>query len=224
MFDTCALDSDVILKFGRYRAIELLLAVTSFGGTPPAIVAAARFACRQRARRWARADPAVGAAIDDILVCVRLEEPSDDDIALAADLEEAGIRGGLAFDPGESLLFAMAAARPGRLSVTGDKRAITALGTIGQPLLHDRIACFEQLLATIMASGHGGALRAAVCAASEVDRNAAICFQCHSDGPNAPMIIEALTSYIEALRRRVPELLLPGRDWSAEIAQEDRER
>lgn len=74
-----------------------------------------------------------------------------------------------------------------------------------------------------MAAGHGGVLRAAVCAASEVDRSATIGFQCHSGGPNAPTIIDALTSYIEALRRRAPELLLPERDWSAEIAQEDRE-
>lgn len=224
MFESCALDSDIVLKFGRYCSSDLLFMVTSFGDRAPLIVSAARFACRARARRWAVADPEIGVTIENILARVRLIEPSSDDIAVAADLEEARQRRGLALDAGESLLFAITAARPGLFSVTGDKRAIAALGAIGLPGLNSRIACFEQLLATLMAYGQGGALRAAVCADATVDRTAAICFQCQATGVDDATVVGALVSYIEALRGQAPNLLLPGSEWSAEVSEEHRER
>lgn len=146
------LDSDVITKLCVY-AIEPWSKGRSLAARRISTSASTKFIIpkrisRARINRGKEAARAVWTSFETV---AEFLEPSEYELAIAADLELIAQRNGLAFDTGESLLVTMLTERRGRLLVSGDKRAIEALFHLGG--LHGsaagaagKIACFEQLI------------------------------------------------------------------------------
>lgn len=173
---------------------------------------------RARLVRWRslRDRAAAQARFEDLVEHVTWIEPTGDEVRLAAELEERALRGGFELDGGESQLAAIMIVRGSPLLLTGDKRAIVALGATASGRVDGRLACLEQLLATMCAVLGPDAVRVSVCAEPSVDRAASIAFSCRGpSGDPAP----ALSSYVRHLRERSPALA-NGDGLSAIVLQE----
>ena len=177
-------DNDIYIKCCCYDLSEEMVEHLTIGGTPPAMLAVGRFVVRNRLQRHQRASEPERAlaAFNRILEKVELLEPTEKELDIAADLEQAALESGLELDAGESQLFAILQKRELPLMVTGDKRAISALEHIvGDPSPSGCIACFEQLVLTMLSQLDIERIRTAVCREKTVDRTMAICFSGLSD-------------------------------------------
>ena len=132
-------------------------------------------------------------------------------------MQEAAQRLGLPLDGGESQLLAVVLHRAGALMLTGDKRAIGAGETVLKEIgsvrdAEGRLACLEQMLASLATQlGHDVA-RDAICSDAGADATLTICYACHADGCSQAECLAGLESYQAALRAAAPTLLAPGRD------------
>lgn len=216
------IDNDVVLKMCAYLVAEELVQVASMDAVPPAILAIAKFTLRNRVER-SRAikdKAAVKEALELALAKVRHLEPTQEEIEIAADLEQEAAMLGLAFDGGESQLTAMLLKRNGSALVTGDKRAINALAKINPPEIHRRIGCLEQLIASVATQFGVGRVREGVCAERDCDKAITASFACSSSTLSLPELMVGLRSYINFLRKEAGELLLLSDDLSAIVPKE----
>lgn len=142
------LDTDVLIKLAAYGLLDTIAHPGCAAGCDrrTGLVAAAAFVARKRLPRKA-ADP-TGAVtrLEAFLAAAAALEPTADELALAAELEEAATRVGLDLDVGESQLCAIAVSRNRPVILTGDKRAIVAveqlLNAVGAMIgLVRRMAC-----------------------------------------------------------------------------------
>lgn len=212
------LDNDVVLKVCSYGAARELLDVTSVDGTPPAILALARFTLRslaERSRVLANKERAKRSLLV-VLAETRALEPTPEEIERAADLEREAAEANLSFDSGESQLISMLLARGGVAFLTGDKRAVRAIAHILPSLAH-RVGCLEQVVSSVLKRAGVEPLRSAVCGERSADRAISICFQCAQENIDLEAILAGLRSYSESLRAEVDHLLLEGDDISASI-------
>lgn len=225
MPDLLLVDNDIILKACRFALAPDLVALLAPRGRA-AILGSATFVLRSRlARKKDVADQSSAtAALDALLLTMPAVEPADGEVMLAAQFEELAQTLGLALDGGESLLFAILILRPAALMVTGDKRAIAAAEIVHLRLLTaagpaaGKVACLEQVMATLLKALGPDALRKRVCADPEADKTLAICFGCASASFSGANAEEGLRSYVGAVRRSAPTLLLPSDDLSAFLA------
>jgi hypothetical protein len=139
-------------------------------------------------------------------------EPEARELTLAAILELSAQRRGISFDTGESQLLAILVYRNARILLTGDKRAITALGLLAAEhaeaaAVAGRVACLEQLFIGLLKTVGGVALRSSVCAEPRADRMLSISFQCSSGAADDSTYLEGLTSYLNHLRQHSGEVL-----------------
>ena len=143
-------------------------------------------------------------------------EPTDDELAVAAELERLAQRAGLEIDAGESQLAAMVGARGIPWLDTGDKRAVRAFDTLvaASPAcaqLGKRVRCLEQLLLLLLKDVEDGAafdaIAAAICAEPDVDKAVSISFSCYSGGGVRESALAGLASYVGSLRSAAPLLL-----------------
>lgn len=210
-------DNDVLLKVAAYGLSEVFLARTTTGGEPPAMLGVAAFVTRRRISRMSRQSPgSAAAALEAILTAAKMLEPSDDELAFAADLESAAVHSGLELDSGESQLLAILVRRNATLLITGDKRAIFAVGKVGPDAANGRVGCFEQLMEDfVRRSGQPDKLRGCICSAPDADRTMSICFGCHAPDEelSAAQVLEGLVSYVRHLDGEAPGVLISAVNW-----------
>jgi hypothetical protein len=204
------LDNDVVLKAACYGLAPEALAATTSAGMAPGMLGVGRFVL---SRRLERATNIVDrdqarASMETIIAGVEMLEPTDDELALAADLEAEASRLGLELDGGESQLLAIVATRDSHCLVTGDKRAILAMAAVAMALAAGRILCLEQLMARIVGTVGLDAVRQRVCAEPRVDRALTICFGCARDAVPHADVVEGLASYVAHLERAAPGVLM----------------
>ncbi len=227
MLEAVLLDNDVILKMCAYASAARLLQLTTLANQPPVILEVASFALRSQIQRSRSISDKEGAASQLALVLstVHKVEPTDQEVGLAAELEEQAQQRALELDPGESQLVAVLLVRGSPLLITGDKRALNALASVAPKEAGGRMACLEQAMASAIAGeGNLAALRSAVCACPQIDRAVTNCFACSSESVTIEAVMEGLRSYVGALRAQAGRLLIGSDDLVAIPSQEDRVR
>lgn len=210
MLKQVLLDNDVVLKVACYSLPGEMVSATSFDGTRPAMLGVGKFVIWGRLARSSKIADAerAKAAFDYVLQEVALLEPDDEELSMAADLEAAANQSSLELDGGESQLLAILLNRGARLLITGDKRAIHAIGIISKTEVGERIACLEQLIAHFVRVAGLGAVHSRICAEPRVDRAISICFGCPDMATDQEGVLEALASYITHLSSEVPGVLV----------------
>lgn len=211
-----AVDNDVLLKAACY-GLALRFWARKDGDPGVGVLGAARFVLAKAVERGPRVrdKPAAGKALAEFLARATVLEPTDAELAVAAELERLAQTAGLELDVGESQLAAMVAARDVPLLDTGDKRAVRGLERlIGlSPTcarLCSRVRCLEQLFVRVLEDDPGDfdVIASGVCAEPDVDRTASICFTCYSDGGAERNAVRAgLESYVASLRTEAPRIL-----------------
>ena len=210
MTDQVLLDNDVALKLSCYAMVAAALAVVKRAEVRPGMLGVARFVLRGRIERGSGiADPARAMReLHLLLANVDLLEPTDGELALAADLEAEAQRQELELDGGESQLLAILAERSLQLLLTGDKRAIIAMSVVAPRFAADRVGCLEQLIAAILPLAGVAAVQAAVCREPTVDKAITACFGCTRLAVTEADVMEGLASYIDHLARSAPGIIV----------------
>jgi hypothetical protein len=211
------LDNDVVLKVCCFEIGAELISCASMGGMPPAILKVAQYVVRGRIKRSTLTDrEAAERTLREMLDLMGTTEPDEEELQMAAAFESAAQARNLDLDSGESQLLAILTHRDFKLMLTGDKRAIRAIEEIaGEALKSPRIACFEQVMASILQQTDPQELRAKICRERVVDRAIAICFACSSAAVSIASIFDGLRSYTDDLRKVAQRVLLPSDDLSA---------
>lgn len=129
--------------------------------------------------------------------------PAPDPDRLAAFQDVPGI------DPGEALLFSLAADQGDAVVLTGDKRALGALATLAPEmgeLLRGRVLTVESIVE--LALRHFGIdwLRERVCPSKDIDKAIAAVMGSRCDAPE-DSVREGLQSYLRDVRRRTGPFL-----------------
>ncbi|OKH79339.1 hypothetical protein EB75_24955 [Mycobacterium sp. ST-F2] len=204
------------MKFAAYGLMPELGATLAPLGSMH-ILGAARFIIRRALKRAEGADSeALKLAFADFIEGVNELEPTEDEIALATEIEEFANRSLLEFDAGESQLCAIAIIRAMDAVITGDKRAIQAAEAVSESIaelssLFGKLVCLEQLMIGVITAFGDDNIRPQVCASKAVDTALSICFKCWSpEIADKESIRLALQSYIESLRSDAPRLLYTG--------------
>jgi len=216
MTEGAAIDTDVLLKVAAYRLSSQLVTVLEPRGKPGALGLSHLIAGKQLARkREVRDTMGAAAELKRLLETLGRLEPTEEEIALAAELATVAQEQGLPLDSGEAQLAAITMLRGLPLLVTGDKRALGALsrlmdGDARRNRLVDRLACFEQLIWSIAALTGEHKLRSSICAEPGVDGAMRLACSCGSDGWKAAQLHEACDSYVSAIRDVVGDLLISG--------------
>ena len=209
MHSRVLIDNDVLLKVSAWRLDDVLLAAMTSGAGEPGMLGAARFVVRRRLARRGLADPdAAAAAFERLCAGMVVLEPEPAELVAAAALEEAALRAGLELDAGESQLTAILVARNARLLLTGDKRAMTALGALRPAGIGRRVASLEQLVRLLTQRLGLDVLRSAICCERQADTSMAVCFGCHrSDYPSSEIEL-GLVSYAQDVARAAEAILV----------------
>lgn len=209
-----AVDNDVVLKASCYRASSQLWPDTGSSDSI-GLLGAARFVVSKRIPRMG-----LNGSLDDVLAELALIlsraqilEPTQDEVALAADIEARASQENHQLDSGESQLAAIVVVRGLDLLQTGDKRGIRALEVVLDAIaalapLAGRVMCLEQLFRQAVEQGSMAELRPCVCRERAVDTAVTLCFACHSPDPSTDDVLSGLSSYIEDLRRQAPRILV----------------
>lgn len=210
MTDQVLLDNDVALKAACYALVDEALAIVGRDREPPGVLGVARFVLRRRIERGnGIADPARAMReLELLLANVALLELTEDELAVAADLEAEAQRHELELDGGESQLLAILALRGLPLLLTGDKRAIVAMSVVAKDIAAGRIACLEHLMVAILSLAEVATVRAAVCGEPHVDKAITACFGCSRSAVTEADVVEGLASYAGHLSRSAPDVLV----------------
>jgi hypothetical protein len=208
------LDNDAALKIACYSLVEQMLTAITKDGSLAAILGVGKFVIQGR---LAKADniadrQQAAQAFERFLEAASLVEPDEAELAVAAELEAEANKLNLELDGGESQLLAILVNRSCRLLITGDKRAIIAMASIGLSQTAGRVACLEQLMSQIVRLVGETLVRERVCAEPRIDRALTICCGCAGGQPSEGAILEGLASYIGWLGRSAPGILADGTD------------
>lgn len=211
---TTAVDNDILLKGACYDLLAEMVGVVPATPDDVGVLGAASYVLVKRLRKKGRCSNGEEAAdrLDQFLQDATTLEPTHDELSLAADLELAALRAGVDLDGGESQLSAMVLQRGLAWLVTGDKRAVMALGCLREGdedlmPLDGKVLCLEQLFARLLADTDPIPIRDAVCAEPNVDKALTICFSCSSSEVSPDQWQEGLKSYIADIRRAATSLL-----------------
>lgn len=219
MTEASLIDNDIVIKMSAYGlAQELRQAVTRAAASPSAMLGVGRFVVRDRLARagWITHPGSALAAFDELLSSLLLLEPTQEELATAAEFESAATRRNLELDGGESQLLAILLIRKFKVLLTGDKRAIRAIATIAAELTQEKLACLEQALFDIAGQSDVEEMRRKICREPKADKTASICFGCSSNAAvERAKVLEGLQSYIEYLRAEAAGTLLRSADLSA---------
>jgi hypothetical protein len=212
-----ALDNDVLMKTICFGIANPLWPIVD-GSRQVGALGAARYVLAHAIKRTtlSRDKGATLAEVIAFLDTAVVLEPSDREVALAADFETLAQTVGLFLDAGESQLTAMVVARGIAEFATGDKRAIRSLEELLdvaealQPI-SGRVRCLEQLVLHVLQDESTfPALAHAVCGEPEVDRTMSICFGCYSESAVvSEAAMQGLESYLHSVRAMAPRVLTP---------------
>lgn len=222
MSEHILVDNDVALKLCAYSCAEDLVGLFKAKQMSLAMLGVARHSIGRRVKRARNiCNPSMLSQQWSLLSSrVIWIEPTDEEIAFAADLEQQALEMNVELDGGESQLFAILVNRLSPLLITGDKRAIAALEVIGQLLPYERVACLEQVFYTLLKTLGAAALQSRVCSEPSVDRTLSIAFACHSKAEpiSASSIETGLMSYVGSVRKSAPLILTQANDLSAVVS------
>lgn len=216
MAEGAAVDTDILLKAASYRVASEVVAVLKTKGAPAALGLTHLIAGKQLARkRGVRDRLGAAAELQSLLALLGRLEPDDEEIAIAADLAAKAQDRGLPLDTGEAQLAAITIMRGLPLLVTGDKRAIAALaslllGEIDRVALVGRLACFEQVIASIATMIGEQELRLRICGEPDVDGAMRLACSCGREGWDPAQLHEACESFVDAVRLEAGDLLVAG--------------
>jgi hypothetical protein len=204
-----AIDNDVLLKAVRYCLVALLWPEEHRLG----VLGAARFVVGKRLESLTPARPEAVAELKGLLDRALVLEPSEDEVAVAADLERQAQELALPLDSGESQLAAIAVTRAISLITTGDKRAIVSLQvllahTVWLQALCGRVRSLEQLVLGALEDEGFARLATAICADREADKALSTCFSCFGGTPTPASAEAGLRSYIDDLRKTAPDVMV----------------
>jgi hypothetical protein len=182
--NSAVVDNDVLIKLACYRLLQDVLAV--FGGSVPiGILGVAKFVVTSNIRGSSSINDRESALQNFVVFLAEVEElePTDDEINLATELEEAATRAAVGLDFGESQLCAIVLSRAIPMLITGDKRAIAAAEVIKSNIgrlaeLEGKVVCLEQLVLSLTDRIGHGAIRDRICAEPDIDKSLSICFAC----------------------------------------------
>jgi hypothetical protein len=214
------LDNDIVIKAILFGFWSDVVSFTSGYNCSLTILKVAEFMIRRRINKFRGylGDEVIELALRDLLGRVQTVEPNDDEIELAADFEASAQQSDLVLDQGESLLLAILIRRGHELMLTGDKRAIRAIEKIASDMMDAaRIACFEQVVTTLLQQTNFASLRESICRMPTADRALAICFACSSTLVSVESVYQCLSSYTNDLRKAAPSVLISSNDLSAGI-------
>ncbi|SDG95208.1 hypothetical protein [Microbacterium pygmaeum] len=206
-------DNDAVVKLVRYRLEKEFIRHCNDDPAkdPIALLGTARWVCATALRRAVAKlgeDPAILVCFDQLLLEVDVVEPTEDELRLAAALEDRARTRGLPLDPGESQLAAVVSRRLAFL-LTGDKRAIASL----EALLDDfadlrplvgRVAALENAIMSLVLHLGEPDVRNAVCSAPGADTALRLAFSCNSPSSS----LQGLLSYLNSLRRDAPRIMV----------------
>jgi hypothetical protein len=208
-------DNDIILKAACYGLLPAILAPVGDGTNGNVgFLGAAQFVLgKQLSKIRLRGNVArIKETLSKFFSANEVLEPTREEQALAADLEALAQAQGVNLDTGESQLVSILISRSLLWLLTGDKRAVVAIERLldEEPSLHaikGKVMSLEQLVSSLLTSGDGEMIRAAICAEPDVDRSLKICFACASAGVALSTVMEGLKSYIGDLRKMAPRVL-----------------
>lgn len=214
-------DNDVVLKSCCYGIDEPLLELLDDVGATPLILTVTKFVIAGRIKRdrylvnRERAD----ASFNRSFVAWLEVEPTETELALAAEFEAAAQALNLELDGGESQLLALLIERRLPLLLTGDKRAIVAIERVAaERLPGPSIVCLEQVMLTLLRRIGLARLRERVCTEPAVDRAMTICFACRSSIIDVASVEEGLLSYVDYLRKSSSRIMLDADDLSVLVS------
>lgn len=197
-------DNDVLLKLSCYGLQAELGIFLSDRRAQAEVLSVAAFVLP----RYLNQSQGIGSKgrarenLQSLLAVCRQIEPSEEEVAVATELEERAQLLGLQLDVGESQLVAVLISREDTLMITGDKRAIGAMGRLGLASeVPARVGCLEQLMLCFVVGERALQVRSAICQEPLVDKSLAICFSCLNSAVAIEAITEGLQSYIGAVRR-----------------------
>lgn len=194
-----------MFKLARWNSLDALATALGSTGAGLAVLGSLRFVIVPKLSNLERLDAV--AELEKFLDAVEILEPSDDEVSLAAALEEAAALAGLEIDGGESLLLSIALQRAVGKVATGDKRALNGIATLAESddqleALRGRFFSLEQIVYAILECTDFNDLRGHVCADQNCDKAISICFQCNRDKGSVEHTVEALNSYQRDLSKQ----------------------
>lgn len=212
MTDIVLVDNDIALKTCAYSSVREFAGILDALQTTPSMLRVSKFAVSRRVQRardinypdqlrqeWEKLHPVVSEI-----------EPTPEEIEFAAQLEEMAVERSLDLDSGESQLLAILHYRGASLMITGDKRALRAIGEMNLVLPPRSIACLEQLVHSVLSIVGLSKFRHRVCREPKIDKSVAVCFSCsNTTSPPLASVVEGLKSYTDAIRVWIPDLLCP---------------
>lgn len=211
-------DNDIVIKMSAYGLDQEFLETTTLDDNPPAMLNVGKYVIRDRLAKssWLINVSAAQAAFERFLSVALPLDPTEAELIVAADLENAATRNNLELDGGESQLLAMAFVRQNCFLLTGDKRAIFAIAFIAADEAQYKLICLEQLLMELIQQYCFGDIAQKVCSEPAADTALNLCFGCSSTNQTTyDNVVEALLSYINHLRARSANTLLNSTDLSA---------
>lgn len=224
MVNSVLVDNDIVLKVCCYNASKVFLECLGAHVRSVCVLGMIQFVLTGviRKRNGISNKLRTSTCLDEMLSIVVPIEPSDNELKIAAELEEVAQRNDVELDAGESQLLAMLISQRGDVLITGDKRAIRGIDAVTSELavesaVEGRIACLEQVAMSILQRTGAEHLHSLVCSESGVDTALEICCSCATKEFSEESIGQKLASYIGELRRFAPKCLVVSNDLSAVI-------
>jgi hypothetical protein len=215
------LDNDIMIKVCCYALVDEVCNFLADAGGAASALGVTRFIVAKQIARKSRIADKASATAQFTQICDRINfvEPSEEEITLAAEIEAQAQVQNLPLDRGESQVLAILVLRTAKLMLTGDKRAIGAIEKLvseHSPIqaCKGRLACFEQLVLTLLERHGEHYLRARICREPSADQSMTICFSCNSRVSSATNTKAGLDSYISDVRTQAPTVLFPTNDLS----------
>jgi len=208
MSGAALVDNDVIIKIACYHLDDWF--TEAFAGAPALMLKIGSYTARDRVKRSKSIiqKEAAEASLSCLLDKIDKVDPTEEEIELALQMEEAAAELNVEFDTGESQLLAILLIRGGALLLTGDKRAVIAISALEISGAQNRTACLEQLTMHALHAVGAPKLRHAVCSEPKVDKALTNCFGCNAQDVAAEEISSGLISYISDLRRKSADTLI----------------
>lgn len=199
------IDVDVLGKCAHWDMLSELPTLLGIAQADMATVSsfkyrAARASSKPDGKLFLTVEAAARAA-EFVAVFSSLPEP--DAFYLAALANVSGI------DPGEAILFSVAASNERSIVLTGDKRAISALGasnSVATKKLNGRIIVMEQVVRAALEARGINWLRDHICRHHKIDKAIAVAMGSGCDA-SENSVKAGLISYIGSIRRSCGALL-----------------
>lgn len=195
---TLLIDVDAMCKLAHWRLLELLPAVTGVMPCACSTLASARFrAMRSLTKPDGKLFRCVDAATAVIAAAEEFRELPQPDPTLLTRFQDVG-----GIDAGEAVLLARLIEDSQALLLTGDKRALRAVASLGEMVrvsMAARVVPVECIIKCVLDAYGLDELRTRVCTWKEVDKAVAIVMGSRCDLPE-PSVRDGLESYIRELR------------------------